>query len=133
MKMEIPQATRRLATPFARAPFRAALLLLFAAAIGSIAASSFSWPRTSRQPVPPLAQPTLDSKLASFTPGPEAGYSFAAFGDQRALAGSEWDAMMASIDSLSRQDSRMLFMLDTGDIVDDGAHTDQFVALASIL
>jgi hypothetical protein len=71
--------------------------------------------------------------MASLVPGPDAGYSFAAFGDQRALAGGEWQSMMASIDSLARQDARLLFMLDTGDIVDDGSHSDQFRALADIL
>lgn len=101
--------------------------------MASVAASSFSWPRSSRQPVAPLAQPTLESKLASLTPGPEAGFSFTAFGDQRALAGGEWESMMASIDSLSRQDPRMLFMLDTGDIVQNGSHSDQFRVLADIL
>jgi len=131
MTQVIPQKARRAApSTLLRC---AALLFPLTAAFASIAASSFSWPHTSRQPVPPLAQPTLESKLAHLTPGPDAGYSFVAFGDQRALAGGEWESMMTSIDSLSRQDPRLLFMLDTGDIVDDGSHTDQFRALAGIL
>src|SRR5512147_47816 len=101
MNTAIPQEARRRAAARWIPSRRAALLFLLAAAIGSIAASSFSWPRTSRQPVPPLAQPTLDSKLASLAPGPEEGYTFAAFGDQRALARGEWQSMIASIDSLS--------------------------------
>jgi len=83
--------------------------------------------------VAPLAQPPLESKLASLTPGADAGYSFVAFGDQRALAGGTWQSMMTSIDSLARRDPRLLFMVDTGDIVDDGSHSDQFRALAGIL
>jgi hypothetical protein len=102
-------------------------------AVGSIAASSFEWPRSSRFRVAPLAQPSLASKIAALRPGPEAGFAFAAFGDQRALVGGEWESMIASIDSLSNQDPRILFMLDTGDIVDDGSHSDQFRALAEIL
>jgi len=98
-----------------------------------MAATSFPWPRTSLHPVAPLAQPSLESKLASLSPGPEAGFSFAAFGDQRALAGGEWESMLSSIDSLSRQDSRLLFMLDTGDIVENGSHSDQFRTVAGIL
>lgn len=111
----------------------AALGLLLALAMASVAASPFMWPRGSRQAVAPLAQPTLESKLAAFTPGPEAGYTFAAFGDQRALAGGEWESMMTSIDSLSQLDPRMLFLLDTGDIVESGFYRDQFRTLASIL
>lgn len=80
----------------------------------------------------PLAQPSLKSKLDKLDPGPDAGYSFIMFGDQRALAG-EWDAMMQSIDSLSQRDPRLAFMLDTGDIVNDGNFTDQFHLLAGIL
>ena len=41
--------------------------------------------------------------------------------------------MLASIDSLARTEPRLLFMLDTGDIVQDGSHSDQFHALAGIL
>jgi hypothetical protein len=111
----------------------ATLALLFAVGVGSIAPSSFRWPKSSRFRVAPLAQPTLESKLASLRPGPEAGYAFAVFGDQRALAGGEWESMIASIDSLSNQDPRLLFMLDTGDIVENGSHSDQFRELAAIL
>jgi 3',5'-cyclic AMP phosphodiesterase CpdA len=102
-------------------------------AVVALAAAAFRWPGTSRIPVAPLAQPSLDSKLASLRPDATAGYSFTAFGDQRALADGEWQAMIAAIDSLTRRDSRLLFMLDTGDIVEDGSHGDQFQELASIL
>jgi hypothetical protein len=108
------------------------LLLLLAVGGGSIAAS-FHWPRTSRFRVTPLAQPSLESRLASMPSGARAGFSFAAFGDQRALAGGEWESMIASIDTLSNRDRSLLFMLDTGDIVNDGSHSDQFKELAAIL
>jgi len=108
-------------------------LILLLAGVGSIAASSFEWPRSSRFRVAPLAQPPLESKLATLKPGPDAGFAFTAFGDQRALAGGEWESMIASIDTLSKRNPRLLFMLDTGDIVDDGSHSDQFRTLAEIL
>ena len=110
-----------------------AVTVLLLADVGSIAASSFEWPRSSRFRVAPLAQPSLESKLAALRPGPEAGFAFAVFGDQRALAGGEWESMIASIDTLSKRHPRLLFMLDTGDIVDDGSHSDQFRTLAEIL
>lgn len=111
----------------------ATIAVLLAVGVGSIAPSSFRWPSSSRFRVTPLAQPPLDSKLSSLRPGPDAGYSFAVYGDQRALAGGEWESMIASIDSLSKRDPRLLFMLDTGDIVENGAHSDQFHELSAIL
>jgi hypothetical protein len=114
-------------------PRLATLLLVAFVGLTSIAASSFRWPTSSRFRVAPLAQPSLESRLATLRPGPESGFSFTAFGDQRALVGGEWESMIASIDSLSRRSPRMLFMLDTGDIVDDGSHSDQFRELAAIL
>jgi hypothetical protein len=108
------------------------LALLLVVAGGSFAAS-FHWPRSSRFRVTPLAQPSLESRLAAMPSGAQAGFSFAAFGDQRALAGGEWESMIASIDSLSNRDPSLLFMLDTGDIVNDGSHSDQFKELAAIL
>lgn len=41
--------------------------------------------------------------------------------------------MIRSVDSLSARDARMLFMVDTGDIVDDGSLNDQFSLLAEEL
>lgn len=109
------------------------LALLIVVGAGAVAATSFRWPTSSRFRVAPLAQPTLESRIAAQRPGPEAGFSFAAFGDQRALAGGEWESMVASIDSLSKKDPRLLFMLDTGDNVNNGSYSDQFRELTAIL
>ncbi len=59
-------------------------------------------------------------------------YRFVAFGDQRALV-EEWRDMMPHIARLAEQDGRLLFMVDTGDIVGNGSHSDQFWMLRDIL
>lgn len=89
------------------------------------------WPRRSTIPVTPLVSGPLE--LAPAENGAENGFRFAAFGDQRALADGEWQMMLDAIDSLAARDDRLLFMLDTGDIVNDGVHDDQFAFLREIL
>src|SRR5262245_41445019 len=121
--MRAPIVHARRPAPRNRLVRWAAVASLLTIAVASIAASSFSWPRTSRHAAAPLAQPPLEPKLASLAPPADAGYSFVAFGDQRALAGGEWESMMTAIDALARQDPRLLFMLDTGDIVNDGTYS----------
>ena len=64
---------------------------------------------------------------------PDSGFRFVAFGDQRALADGEWQDLMRHVGRLAGTDPRVLFMIDTGDIVQDGRHTDQFVMLERIL
>lgn len=59
-------------------------------------------------------------------------YRFVAFGDQRALV-EEWRDMMPHIARLAEEDGRLLFMVDTGDIVGNGSHSDQFWMLRDIL
>jgi len=102
-------------------------------ALAVIAAAPQTWPRSSRHPVEPLAHASLESRLAAAHPPVSAGYEFAAFGDQRALLGSDWPALVDSIDHLASRHDRLLFLIDTGDIVDDGSHTDQFRVLAGLL
>ncbi len=106
---------------------RIGLVALAAIALGA------GWPRTSRNPIVPLPHPTVASRAAALTPDPSHGYSFVAFGDQRALIGRELERMIRSVDSLSARDARMLFMVDTGDIVDNGSLNDQFTLLAEEL
>jgi hypothetical protein len=88
------------------------------------------WPMTSCEAVRPLAHPKVETKAAAMRPGPEAGYRFAFFGDQRALADGEWQFMLGRIRELALSDERLLFMADGGDIVHDGRYTDQFAFLA---
>lgn len=96
-------------------------------------AGGASWPRTSRNPIVPLPHPTVASRVATLTPDVSHGYSFVAFGDQRALIGSELRRLIRSVDSVSARDARVLFLVDTGDIVDNGSLNDQFGLLAEEL
>jgi hypothetical protein len=87
------------------------------------------WPDTSLRPVAALDHPLVESVVP---PGAAVSYRFAAFGDQRALADGEWKRLVERIAAL-RGDERPAFVLDTGDIVDDGSHSDQFWWLRDIL
>ena len=91
------------------------------------------WPTSSIQPPAPFSLPTIENRIATLSPPPDQGFSFAVFGDQRALADGEWQELMLRIAERGRTDDRLLFMLDTGDIVKDGRHTDQFWRLTEIL
>jgi hypothetical protein len=110
----------------------AALALLLACALPA-ACGPRVWVRTSSQPLAPLDHPPVEAAARALAPGVEAGYRFAVFGDQRALADGEWQEMMGRIAALRAADRRLLFLIDTGDIVDDGRHSDQFLALGRIL
>jgi calcineurin-like phosphoesterase family protein len=83
--------------------------------------------------VAPLDHPTLESRVRLLEPGPRAGFQFIAFGDQRALVRSDWPALIGVVDTLAARRERLLFLVDTGDIVDDGTFSDQFRMLASLL
>ena len=54
-----------------------------------------------------------------------------------AISGScienDWPAMLNMMTRLAAQRDRLLFLADTGDIVDDGAYSDQFQVLAGVL
>lgn len=78
-------------------------------------------------PVPRLALPSFDAATADV----EAPFRFAVFGDQKGLAkNGEWTALLEQIQAL---DPRPLFLVDTGDIVQNGVYRDQFVQLQEIL
>lgn len=91
-----------------------------------------SWPRTSQHPVAPLGHPTLESRIQQAF-DPNGGFQFIAFGDQRALIGDEGPDLVGAIDALALRSDRLLFLLDTGDIVDDGSFSDQFGVQAGLL
>jgi len=91
------------------------------------------WPKSSDHPVAILDHPTVESRAAELSGGPDGGYRFAVFGDQRALADGEWQDLLEQIAAEARDDDRFLFVLDTGDMVYDGSHSDQFRMLAEIL
>jgi hypothetical protein len=91
------------------------------------------WPQTSEIPVTPLENPTIEDRLQEIAWEISAGYRFVVFGDQRALANGEWQELITHVAALSAEDERLLFIFDTGDIVGDGAHGDQFEMLREIL
>jgi 3',5'-cyclic AMP phosphodiesterase CpdA len=91
------------------------------------------WPRTSSTPVEPLRHPTLESRLGELDLDPADGFRFVVFGDQRILADGEWQEMLDHIATLSRHRGRISFILDTGDIVQNGRFSDQFHMLRDIL
>ena len=85
------------------------------------------WARSSGQAVPRLPHPPFDQ----VTETAQAPFRFAVFGDQKGLAKSgEWDALLRQARAL---EPPPLFLLDTGDIVENGKHSDQFVQLDEIL
>ncbi len=93
------------------------------------------WPSSSVRPVVRLAHPTVESKLAA-SADPRSGeraYRFVAYGDQRALADGEWQEMITRIRGLDEDEGAVAFIVDTGDVVANGRHTDQFAFLAKIL
>lgn len=109
----------------------ALLVLLLSAFAWPWAASP--WPRSAEQPPPVLGYPALESVIAQRAKHLRAGLRFAVFGDQRALADGEWQAIIAAIAARSAADSALCFVIDTGDIVNDGRYSDQFAVLAGIL
>jgi 3',5'-cyclic AMP phosphodiesterase CpdA len=77
--------------------------------------------------VPRLSHPPFDR----VTEGVQPPFRFAVFGDQKGLAkGGEWDALLRQVRAL---EPAPLFLLDTGDIVENGTYRDQFVQLEEIL
>lgn len=86
------------------------------------------WPSSSETPIRPLDHPTLEQKAVA----EDRRVRFAAYGDQRALADGEWQEMIARIAALHAQDP-LDFIVDTGDIVQDGRHSDQYWMLREIL
>jgi len=108
----------------------AACLLTFITTQAVASRKYGNWASTSHQEVQRLQHPTVESRMRAMTPGPEAGYKFVFFGDQRAAADGDWQTILARVQKLSQADERLLFMVDGGDIVNDGRYTDQFHYLA---
>jgi 3',5'-cyclic AMP phosphodiesterase CpdA len=93
----------------------------------AVLSSGCYWATTSTHPVPRLAHPPFDVATAEI----RAPFRFAVFGDQKGLAKSgEWDALLREVGALEPPPA---FLLDTGDIVENGVHRDQFVQLEQIL
>jgi predicted MPP superfamily phosphohydrolase len=107
-------------------------LLLLTGCVANLA--SGPWPSSSDQEILPLDHPTFERHLEAL--GDVDAHRLAIFGDQRALADGEWQAIVQGI--LEREDegtqiSPLLAIVDTGDIVFDGNYRDQFNMLGQIL
>jgi len=123
-------ALRRIGVVFVAA---AAFIVAVALVAPPPARAAAPWTETSRTRVRALEHPTLEQRLERLTPSADSGFAFVAFGDQRAIADREWPAMMRHIGRLAARDARLLFMIDTGDIVENGSHADQFATMQDIL
>lgn len=97
-----------------------------------VCASHEPWPESSDKAVTPLEHPSIEERAEGLG-RPISGYRFAVFGDQRAFADGEWQRIIIHIARLSAVDDSLLFMLDTGDIVENGCYSDQFHSLVEIL
>ncbi|MCB9464544.1 MAG: metallophosphoesterase [Candidatus Eisenbacteria bacterium] len=86
------------------------------------------WPDGSDLPLTPLDRPQVEEVVAEDA----ANVRYAVFGDQRALADGEWQDLVAAVAQLHQSDP-IDFVIDTGDIVQDGRHSDQFEFLRGIL
>lgn len=93
------------------------------------------WTQTSTQPVEALGHPSAEARLQSLADSLQGDFQFFAYGDQRALADGEWQAMVAHIAALDAQADHAptLFVLDTGDIVESGLFSDQYHQLRELL
>jgi hypothetical protein len=82
-----------------------------------------------------LAHPDVESRAAerAAAGASDGAVRFAVFGDQRALADGEWQSLLAEIARLDREEAPVDLIVDTGDVVTDGRHTDQFAMLHEIL
>ena len=99
---------------------------LLAAAV--LSTGCYYWARSSAQPVPRLTHPSFHRVTQAVQPP----FLFAIFGDQKGLAKTGgWDALLRQASAL--EPPPPLFLLDTGDIVENGTYSDQFVQLKEIL
>jgi hypothetical protein len=95
--------------------------------------AGFGWPGSSAQPVAPLDRPSVEQWVRTRSFLVERGFLFAVMGDQRALADGEWQELLGRIRERTAREHRLVCLIDTGDIVQDGRHSDQFARLHEIL
>lgn len=117
---------------------RLATTLLGGLLIGALAGCSFTptWPTTSTRPAPVLDHAGFGDTLRREGIDGGVPWRLAVFGDQRAMADGEFQALVRSIAAREAEPTArppLAAILDTGDIVDDGRHADQFSMLARIL
>jgi predicted MPP superfamily phosphohydrolase len=110
----------------------AALVVFLGAARPASCGGGEPWSNSSEKVVVLLDHPLIETEIERRGAAHD-DYRFAVFGDQRALADGEWQELVRHIDRISRSEKDLLFILDTGDIVENGFYSDQFHALAQIL
>ena len=82
--------------------------------------------------VKPLGHPTVEERVAALGANPSDGFRFIVFGDQKNLWDDEFPRLLDNIPAETSGEAP-LFILDTGDIVDDGSQADQFEELRGYL
>lgn len=95
--------------------------------------ASYGWPRSSSQAVVPLDRPSVEEWINGRPLRDGEGFRFAVMGDQRALADGEWQMLLERMAERADSTGGIAFVIDTGDIVQDGSHSDQFARLRGIL
>lgn len=81
-----------------------------------------------RAQVEPLGHPTVEQRIATLGTSPNEGFRFVVFGDQKNLWKDEFPRLLDQVRA-EMSGGDLLFMLDTGDIVEDGSNNDQFDTL----
>lgn len=84
--------------------------------------------------IEPLAHPTVGQRIESLGMAAGSGYRFVVFGDQKGLWTEDFPALLSQVHELAQEsDNPLLFMIDTGDIVDNGTKEDQFEKMRTLL
>ena len=84
------------------------------------------------QVVAPLGHPSIEQRLATLDLDPDEGFRFVVFGDQKNLWKRDFPRLLDQVRA-EAANGDLVFMLDTGDIVDDGHEADQFEELRELL
>ena len=82
--------------------------------------------------VQPLGHPTVEERIAAVGLSPDDGFRFVVFGDQKNLWKDDFPRLLDQVRAEADSEG-LLFMLDTGDIVDDGSKDEQFEGLRAHL
>ena len=85
--------------------------------------------------VAPLAHPTVEMRAVQLDVSPDDGYRFVVFGDQKGLWKDDFQRLIEEVRAEADRAGAppLLFMIDSGDIVDDGSKSPQFAELAERL
>ena len=82
-----------------------------------------------------LGHPTVEQRISQLGVDPADGYRFVMFGDQKGLWKRDFPAVLKRTSQLAADKAQppLLFMVDTGDIVESGLKAKQFRQLKKIL